>query len=82
MQVKFKQHIMDEISDQVSAAQKAKKRIDIITLDEHEWTEFKLYMRSRKAKEENLAAEDGTDAFRINGIIIKPETIEASARIK
>jgi hypothetical protein len=73
---------MDEISDQVTAAQKAKKRIDIITLDEHEWTEFKLYMRSRKAKEENLAAEDGTDAFRINGIIIKPETIEASARIK
>jgi hypothetical protein len=39
-------------------------------------------MRSKKAKEENLAAADGTDAFRINGIVIKPETIEASARIK
>tara|TARA_R110000803_G_scaffold34347_2_gene75059 strand:- start:37 stop:285 length:249 start_codon:yes stop_codon:yes gene_type:complete len=82
MQVKYKAHIMDEISSQITTASASKKRIDIITLDEHEWTEFKLYMRSRKAKEENLAAADGTDAFRINGIVIKPETIEASARIK
>ena len=43
MQVKYKAHIMDEISSQITTASASKKRIDIITLDEHEWTEFKLY---------------------------------------
>jgi len=83
MQVKYKQHIMDEISDQVLSATKAKKRIDVITLDEHEWTEFKMYMRTKKAKEEHdVDLSKVADSFSINGIIIKPETIAVTARIK
>tara|TARA_B100000780_G_scaffold161093_1_gene112565 strand:- start:1111 stop:1338 length:228 start_codon:yes stop_codon:yes gene_type:complete len=66
MQIKFKQHIMDEISDQVTAAAKAKKRIDIITLDQHEWTEFKTYMSTQKG-------ESTSEEYTINGIIIKSE---------
>ena len=76
MQVKFKQHIMDEISDQVSAAQKAKKRIDIITLDQHEWTEFKAYMHT-EGKGEALAEE-----YSINGITIKSDLVLARTKIK
>ena len=83
MQVKYKQHIMDEISDQVITASRAKKRIDVITLDEHEWTEFKLYMRTKKAKEENdIEARSNSDMFIINGIIIKPQDIDPKNRIK
>jgi len=83
MQVKYKQHIMDEISDQVITASRAKKRIDIITLDEHEWTEFKLYMRTKKAKEENDIDVSGVaDSFMINGIIVKPQDIDPKNRIK
>ena len=83
MQVKYKQHIMDEISDQVHKASEAKKRIDVITLDEHEWTEFKLYMRTKKAKEENNIDVSGvSDSFMINGIIVKPEDIIPRLKIK
>jgi hypothetical protein len=70
MQITFKKHIMDEISDQVEEAAKDKKRIDIITLDQYEWTEFKAFM-STSGKSEKLA-----ESYTINDIIIRPESIK------
>jgi len=81
MQIKYKIHIMDEINEQIATASKSKKRIDIISLDEHEWTEFKTYMRTKRDGSTNDVSNT-TESFRINGIIIKPETIAVGDRIK